>query len=381
MVTPEIKALATEITRGAAKAGDKVTAIDRWMKRNIRYAAVYLGRERWVPQAAAAVLAARAGDCKDHAVLVSALLEAVGIASEHVLINLGAAYSLPKLPPAAFNHVMVHVPEAAMTLDPSASLSATGVLALQAYDKPALHVGRGGARLARTAPMAAADHTTTARTVVSVAPNGAVAGETTQTATGIFANSARAAVLRVQVDGPARSAEVRLAGLGTPGSGTFDATSPSELREPYAVRAKFTLADLAELPLAGNRRMPVGLPVHARPGQFLLGARIADRTLPFICFAGTQTEVIAVTFADGLALPRVPLSKKIATTVFTFEARYALDGRTFTATRVFTSTVAGQVCPASREAELAEPMKEVFASLGTMLAFPPGGGAAGRKRP
>jgi transglutaminase-like putative cysteine protease len=381
VVTPAIKALADEITRGAIKTAEKVTAIDRWMKRNIRYAAVYLGRERWVPQAAATVLAQRAGDCKDHAVLMSALLTAVGIASEHVLVNLGTAYTLPKLPPAAFNHVMLHVPDAGLTLDPSAALSATGVLALQAYDKPALHVGAGGARLARTPRMAAAEHTTTAQTVVSVATNGAMTGETTQTATGIFASSARAAVLRFQADGVARSAEARLAGLGAPGSGTFDATSPSELREPYVVRAKFGLADLAELPLSGNRRMPIGLPVHARPGQFLLGPRIADRKLPFVCFAGIQTEVIAVTFAEGLALPRVLQGKKIATSVFAFEARYALEGRTLTATRVFTSTVQGQVCPAALEADLSEPMKEVIASLGTMMAFPAAPAPTARKRP
>jgi transglutaminase-like putative cysteine protease len=378
--TPALTTLAAEITRDLATDRDKVVAVDRWLKRNIRYQNRYLGRERWVPRAASTVLESRSGDCKDMVVLAATLLAAVGVASEHVLVNLGTAYELPALPPASFNHVMLHVPTADLTIDPAAVLAVTGVLSLQAYDKPALHVGPRGVRRARTPAMQATDHTTHARTTLTVSETGVVAGETTQTATGIFAASARAAAVRFLADGPDLAAASRLTALRTPGAGRLTAASPSELKEPFVVTATFTLTAPADLPLAGNRSMPIGLPIHARPGQFLLGPRVADRRTPFNCFAGKQVEDIQITFAPALALPRLPQGKSITGRLFTYEATYALDGRTFKTTRTFTARVPGQVCSAALEAELSEPLKEVTASLGTMLAFP-GSTAAPKKRP
>jgi transglutaminase-like putative cysteine protease len=379
-ITPEIQALADEIIRGQTTTRAKVDAIDRWVKRNVRYVAVYLGRERWVPHPAAQVLVNRYGDCKDHAALLTALLQAAGIASAHVLINLGTSYTLPDLPPGPFNHVIVHVPAADLYLDPTATLSAFGVLSLQTYDKPVVHAGDAGIRLARTPPMAAIDHVTRATTLASIAADGSIEGTTTQTATGIFATSARAAYLRFQGQGFAAAAEARLLALGTQGTGGFQASSPSELREPYVVTASFKLTEKMALPLTGSRRMPVGLPVHARPSTFLLNTRVADRKQAFICFAGTQHEDLELSFADGLALPRVPQARTIETKAFKFTATYALDGRTFKVQRTFVSRVTGQVCSAALETEIEKPLKDVQDSLGTVLVFGPAAAGSQKKK-
>ncbi len=372
-VTAEIQALAAEITRGQSQLRGKVDAIDRWLKRNVRYVAVYLGRERWIPHPASVVLVNRYGDCKDMAVLMTALLQAAGVTSEHVLINLGTAYTLPELPSGPLNHVIVYVPDAGLYLDPTATLSTVGMLSGQTYDKPAVHVSDAGARLARTPAMVAAEHVTGAKTVAFVDTDGGVNGVTTQTATGIFASSARAAYLRFQGQGFQRAAEGQLQAIGTAGSGTFEATSPSELREPYVVKATFKYNAKMALPLSGNRRMPVGLPVHARPGTFLFGTRSPDRKHAFVCLGGTQMEELELTFADGLTLPRVPLARTIETNAFRYSATYGLDGRTFKMKRTFESRVNGQVCPAELEAEIGRPLQDVQESLGTVLVF----GAAG----
>lgn len=376
--TAELTTLARAVTRDLGTAREKAVAIDRWLKRTVRYQAMPLGRHAWVPQAASAVLASGQGDSKDVVALASALLASVGVETEHVLVNLGQSYALARLPPASFNHVMLHVPEADLFLDPAAVFALPGVLSLQAYDKPTLHAGPQGARLGRTPAMRPDEHTTQAVTSITVADNGAIEGETTQTSTGIFAASARAAMLRFQADGVEAAAAQRLSALGTPGSGSFTARSPSELREPFVVQSRFAIAVAAELPLAGNRRMPVGLPIHARPGQFLFGPRLVERRHPFVCFAGVQSEEIAVTFAANHVLPRVPLGKSIGGRWFSYDVSYTLEGRTFRVKRIFTSRVPGQVCNASLEAELADPMKDIVASLGTMLVFP--GSAAAKKR-
>ncbi|HLN09008.1 MAG TPA: DUF3857 domain-containing protein, partial [Xanthobacteraceae bacterium] len=56
-ITPEIRALAEEITRGIDDRRAQAEAIDRWVKRNVRYVAVYLDvAAGWIPNEPAQVL-------------------------------------------------------------------------------------------------------------------------------------------------------------------------------------------------------------------------------------------------------------------------------------------------------------------------------------
>ena len=153
-VTPEIATLADDITKGITDRREQVVAIDAWMKKNIRYVAIYLSVGRVVPHDAAAVLQNKFGDCKDKATLMSALLAAKGIASEHALINLGNVYTLPEPPTMlALNHVILYLPEFGVYDDPTANFAAFGVLAPENYDKPVVRVSGSGVTVARTPAM------------------------------------------------------------------------------------------------------------------------------------------------------------------------------------------------------------------------------------
>src|SRR5882757_5268713 len=81
-VTPALRALAQQIVQNIEGKREQAEAISIWVKRNVRYVAVYLGPGRVVPNSAGDVLQSRYGDCKDHATLMTALLSAVGIESE-----------------------------------------------------------------------------------------------------------------------------------------------------------------------------------------------------------------------------------------------------------------------------------------------------------
>jgi transglutaminase-like putative cysteine protease len=96
--SPDVIALATKLTQSAKTPRDKALLLSDWVRKNIRYVAVYLGRGGVVPHPAATVLANRYGDCKDHATLLGAMLSAVGIDSTTALINQGAVYQLPAIP-------------------------------------------------------------------------------------------------------------------------------------------------------------------------------------------------------------------------------------------------------------------------------------------
>jgi len=371
VVDPEIQTLADEITKGIDSKRAQAAAIDHWVKKNIRYVLVFLGSGGITPNPPLTVLKNKFGDCKDHVALMGALLRAKGIASEQVLINLGNSYRLPELPAPFFNHVMLYLPEFDLYTDPTASYSSFGTLPEGSYDKPVLHISKAGGRAARTPPAKPDDHVTIAKTTASIGVDGAIKGTTRQTATGIFAISARATAVQIQTQGREKHAETVLRINGEPGTGLFEAATPFDFAEPYVIQGTFSLNKKLETPFNGQRPIPLGMPIHRRPGIGLLGQRIAGRTTDFICFPGRQVEEIELTFADGLPMPRPTRGRNIDSKYFSYQSHYVISGRTLTIRREFRSNVAGQVCAKEIESELTEPLQEVARSLQTRMSFQP----------
>jgi len=368
-VTPEIQALADEITAGIADKRAQAAAIDRWIKTNVRYVAIYLGSGRVVPNDAAAVLRNKYGDCKDQATLMAALLAARGIAREVVLVNGGNAHALD-LPAtlAALNHVMIYLPDFGIYDDPTASFASFGILS-DTYDKPGVHMSSAGVRLGRTPPMRAADHTLVTQTKVTVAADGTVSGETRQSATGMFAMFARAVGGVIESNGPETIAERQLQAYGTPGKGRYQIESPRNLAEPYVVKGRFTLTERVAPSVAGRKALPIGMPILGRPGDLLLGKRQQGRKLPFECLAGRQVEEIDVTFAGDKPLNLGVQGRKIANRLFTYRSEYQVEGRTLKIKHEFVSLVPNQVCGPEIEADISKPMAEVYVSVNSRLAM------------
>jgi len=240
-VTPDVARLADEITAGSNDKRAQARAISAWVKTNIRYVFVVLGSTRVVPNGAAAVLRNRYGDCKDHAVLMSALLAAKGIAAEHVLINGENAYTLPEPATMGYlNHVILFLPELGLYDDPTQQFSSFGVLAATEYDKPVIHVSDARAYRAHIPAMKPEDHLSQRVTELTVAADGTVSGSTEQFGTGLFAANARTIAASLQGSGLERSAEEFLRRTGPPGKGRFEIDPLTELGDSYAVRAPFT---------------------------------------------------------------------------------------------------------------------------------------------
>lgn len=97
-VTPEIESLAGQLTRGIQDRRAQAKALYDWVAANINYVDIVLGAGGFTPHAAADVLALRYGDCKDHVMLLDALLAAKGIPSEPALIGAGGPTCSPSFP-------------------------------------------------------------------------------------------------------------------------------------------------------------------------------------------------------------------------------------------------------------------------------------------
>ncbi|MDC5886277.1 DUF3857 domain-containing transglutaminase family protein [Proteus mirabilis] len=128
-VTPEIKKLANDITMGISDRRKQAEALYHWVAKNIRYVAVYLGNGGLEPNLAQDILNNHYGDCKDHVVLLEALLAAKGIESSPALIGMDNGPILPDVPLIdQFNHVITYLPEFNLYIDPTVPFARFGQL-------------------------------------------------------------------------------------------------------------------------------------------------------------------------------------------------------------------------------------------------------------
>jgi transglutaminase-like putative cysteine protease len=370
-LTPEIAALAGEITAGITDRKAQAAAIDAWMKKNIRYVAVYLSFGRIVPNDAATVLQNRFGDCKDKATLMMALLAAKGITAEQALVNLGHTYTLTEPPSSVeLNHVILYLPEFDLYDDPTANRAAFGVLSPETYDKPVVRVSTAAARLARTPAMKPDDHTTYTKTVLDVAADGAVTGQTEERGTGAFASTLRADAAYVQNMGGTVAARRLLQHGSTPGAGQFDLGNFTETSDPIVIKGTFALDERFQVPVPnGKTVVPDGMLFNATPGSYLFGSRLNGRKSAFVCYAGGQTEDITLTFAPPFPLPLPPGAVAIDDPAFSYRSTANVDGRTVKIHREFVSRVAGQVCPPELESTIAPGLETVRVNVSNRLAF------------
>lgn len=136
-VTADISQLAQTITAHLVDPRDKAIALNDWVRKNIRYVAVYVGAGSVVPNPVETILANRYGDCKDHVALLESLLSAVGIESTPALLNAENAYTLPKVATlGVINHAITYIPTVDLYLDSTAEGVAGGYLPIFNLDKP-----------------------------------------------------------------------------------------------------------------------------------------------------------------------------------------------------------------------------------------------------
>lgn len=149
----EVKAKVAEVTAGKASEEEKVRAVYGYVATQIRYIGVAFGVGRYQPHRAVEVLENQYGDCKDKHTLLAAMLGALGLKADAVLIGAGVRFN-PEVPsPAAFNHLITHVQVGGrpVWLDATAEVAPYETLMFVIRDHPALVVPEVGvARVEKT---------------------------------------------------------------------------------------------------------------------------------------------------------------------------------------------------------------------------------------
>ena len=185
VVDEQIGASTEHAAELAAFAGDGGDVASQWeriqqlmasLHRQVRYTGVQFGDAGIVPRAPHETLSRRFGDCKDKAVLLTALLRREGIPAYLALLNTGPGPdALPELPGLGlFDHTVVYVPGGSpLWIDATDPYSPLGELPAGDEGRWALVASPNTANLIRTpAPKPEDNHTHEVREIF-LAPLGA----------------------------------------------------------------------------------------------------------------------------------------------------------------------------------------------------------------
>jgi Flp pilus assembly protein TadD/transglutaminase-like putative cysteine protease len=145
--TPEIRTKAQELIQGKTTELDKMAALYNYVAQNIRYVSLSFGLGRFQPHTAADIFKNQYGDCKDKVTLLAAMLNAIDIPSDAVLIP-SARKIDPTVPsPSQFDHLITAVPyeQKLIWMDSTAEVAPFRLLASPLRDKSALLIPPDGA--------------------------------------------------------------------------------------------------------------------------------------------------------------------------------------------------------------------------------------------
>jgi len=376
VVTPKIQSLADDITKGMTDRRQQAQALYTWLVSHIRYVAVELGRGTLIPHAAETVLANGYGDCKDHVVLLAALLKAKGIDSEGVLINAGNDYALTDVPTfIGLDHIITFIPSLDLYLDSSALVAPFGVLPFQEYGKPIVYTSETNPRRGTMPILPQGTASVSVRTASRLTKDGVLSGTTTTTATGPYSVMLRLVGLGAQSIGAEAAAKQLLtnAGYGNNPSGTLDPQTPMQPGDSYTVTGTFTTdswtkeaAGTQDFYIPGGMRL-LGLSGDDAMGDFSGTNLKPDAEIP--CYSVHASEDLSLEAPPGQQFSNVPPDVHVKTAHLAFDAHWAVDKGTISVHRVFTSNIDRPLCTGAIRAANTKALDEISDSYNVQLSL------------
>jgi transglutaminase-like putative cysteine protease len=317
--TPEIESLADSLTHGINDRRAQAKAIYDWVSANISYVNIVLGAGGFTPHSAADVLALRYGDCKDHVMLLEALLAAKGIASNPALIAAQGPFVLPNVPSAFyFNHLITYLPEFRLFADSTARYAPFGELPLMDVDRPVVLVPSG--QISATPNATADQNTSRASLAMKFDSDGTAEGQSRIWMTGSAAIAQRALIDAIP---PEREKDLFQLTLGPGSEASIDRGNLRSLDEPFAYSLQYRVPNAANFPGPGavSTSLSVG-PFSA--ASFVLGLLPPSRDAAYACPSTANSESSRFEFPASVKVTSVPRPVSIAADGLRFDMHYEI---------------------------------------------------------
>jgi transglutaminase-like putative cysteine protease len=366
--TPKVTELARDLLGRETRPREKARLMYDWVASQIAVRGPCMGMGPGLPRELDEVLASRSGSCNEHATLLQAMLTAVGVRSEQVLVNGGSNYELPVTPVAPLiNHVVNYLTDLDLYVDPGAGDIPFGYLPPGLYAKPAVHVS--------TRKLAATPHEGHARneqrvdTKMKLAESGAATGSVRVALKGVQAALARAYHRDLPAGADTDFVRRVLASFGYRGRGTLEKGPTQGLADEYAYEMKFEI----------DNYLP-----HGPAGKFLL-APVVDSPFPVVGLAETEHKVppkrpepcygfhtyetYEIELADGLSLPVLPPDAEVRSALLDYVARHQREARVVRVAREAHDKTTESICTPAMAAEFLKQAAPVARNLRTSLEF------------
>ncbi|MCD7096818.1 DUF3857 domain-containing protein [Stenotrophomonas sp. MMGLT7] len=330
-VTPRVQALAERITAGIDDRRAQAAALYEWVGKNIRYVAVYLGNGGLEPNPADDILENHYGDCKDHVVILEALLAAKGIASTPVLIGAGGGPTLPPVPVLGrFNHAITYVPEFDLYLDSTSAYARFGQLPQSDLGAPVLHTADG--RLARTPADDARRNAYRVQADFRFGADGSVTGETRLDPGQSGEIGLRGTFVQLNTQNRARIEESILAKSGFQGSGELVLLGdPLDLDRPFGYAYRYRAEDYVDFSVVGGMALPDMPGADSMRGIYATASAESNLT-PFYCDDSLREETYTLVFPDSVPILAIPRDTAFGNAAGEYSATWRRDGQTVVAT-------------------------------------------------
>ena len=147
-IGPALTKEAQRMTADAPTELEKIERLYRYVADDIRYVALEFGIHSFQPAAPETTWSRKYGDCKDKAILLVAMLRAIGIEAQFTLVRTRTAGTALLYPAslAVFDHAMLYLPKWDRFLDPTVPLNDLWTLPSPDYGAQVLVMGEAGIR-------------------------------------------------------------------------------------------------------------------------------------------------------------------------------------------------------------------------------------------
>jgi transglutaminase-like putative cysteine protease len=331
-VTPEVIALAKQVAGSATTDEQKVKAVYDWVRKEIKYVALFLGVGGWVPHDTKHILEKRYGDCKDHVTLMMAMLKALDVPTQAALINTFAHYEMDPVA-VGFNHVISYVPSLDKFLDPTDTNAPYSSLPFSAYGKPVVVSDGSMAQIRYIPALKAVDNTLLTISRHTIKADGSAELSLKVKGTGYAASVLQNQLSQIPAGLGAEAVQRILKDSNLRGSGSLRYDKINRDIQEQSFEADVSISDALRQPDAGvlglNPSLNTPIYILRNMGNY----QQERRTLPYVCNSVKVREEFTMELEAGFKLSRIPTPLIKDIEGIRFESSHQQTGNTITGWR------------------------------------------------
>jgi hypothetical protein len=364
-----LRAIAKRETQGLTEPAAQTKALYDWVRKNIRYNAVYLGAGGWVPNDVAHILETRYGDCKDHMLLLIGLLREVGVEAVPALVNTRSDYVLNSVA-AGFNHVIVYVPAQDLYLDPTGTSMPFGSLPKSVNGKPVLLARVQGSSVGQTPVPLPERNRVASRSDFQISATGALQGSVRITTSGQTALWLQDRLAQIPAGKEGEAVRSWLEAAKLTGTGTLRYPPLDRDRAEQTLELAVDIPHYISNPEAGSLRANPSIPnlqvyILDNLGNF----STEQRRFAMPCQPKWVREEFTLRFDSAFTLQSPPKDLVVEGPSLRFDAHYRLDNHVLQGDREFVDRNSSMVCDVGLYAQRKPSMQAIAKNLRQQLIY------------